>query len=251
MSLWRTARPRFNLYVPDGLGRDRYIGYNNGGFWKTNEYSISRKSEYEYPKYSNFHTLFHMAAPFKYYSDGSGRDSYILRGTGLSHDEKPLASYKLTDFLRTSSGPLRVKGPLALSQAEIKFNKRLKHLENGMIKRLYSEPLNKILEKKKITEEKMKDDGIVDVNFRENENFDNYDKNLEKNEVLENDNDVNLALGKSRKVEKYEIEDENSMIHKGNHGYLKTHNNFHQRYQLNAKPKRFKKVKVSKIEINV
>ena len=251
MSLWRTARPRFNLYVPDGLGRDRYIGYNNGGFWKTNEYSISRKADYEYPRYSNFHTLFHMAAPFKYYSDGAGRDSYILRGTGLSHDEKPLASYKLTDFLRTSNGPFKHKGPFALSQAEIRFNKRLKSLENRMIKRLYSQPLKKILDKKKVTEEKMKDDGVKDVNFRESENFDNYDKNLEKNETLENDNDVNLALGKSKKVEKYEIEDEKSMIHKGNHAYLKTHYNFNKRYQLDAKPKGLKRVKVSKIEINV
>ena len=34
MSLWRTSRPRFNLYSPDGLGRDYYIGYNNRGFWQ-------------------------------------------------------------------------------------------------------------------------------------------------------------------------------------------------------------------------
>ena len=36
VSLIRTARPRFNLYTTDGLGRDTYISMNNGGFWTKN-----------------------------------------------------------------------------------------------------------------------------------------------------------------------------------------------------------------------
>ena len=30
----RTDRLRWNLYDPDGRGRDTYILYDNGGFWK-------------------------------------------------------------------------------------------------------------------------------------------------------------------------------------------------------------------------
>ena len=117
-SLYRTARLRFALYSSDGLGRDRYISFNNGGFWDTNEYKISPKPNYEYPKYKNFHTLFHMAAPFKYYSDGSGRDSYVLRYPGLRRDQKPLISYHLSDFLRNDSVDKHSGKNLFLSKLE-------------------------------------------------------------------------------------------------------------------------------------
>ena len=98
-SLWRTQRPRFTLYQSDGLGRDYYIKYTNGGFWE-NQFVISKKPDYIRNKYNNFHSLFHMAAPFKYWGDGSGRENYILKCNGFYHDQKPLCSYELTDFLR-------------------------------------------------------------------------------------------------------------------------------------------------------
>ena len=99
MSLWRTARPRFAVYTPDGRGRDRYISYNNGGYWES-QFRVTTKQEFERPKYTNFHTLYHFAAPFKYYPEGNGRESYIIGTNGLRHDFKPLCTYKLIDFLR-------------------------------------------------------------------------------------------------------------------------------------------------------
>ena len=100
-SLWRTQRPRFPHYISDGNGRDYYIKYNNAGYWE-DQFKISKKPDYEYPKYSNYHTLFHQAAPFKYYASGNGRETYILNSGGLYHEQRPLASYKLDDFLRGS-----------------------------------------------------------------------------------------------------------------------------------------------------
>ena len=253
MSLWRTARPRFALYVPDGLGRDRYIGYNNGGFWKTNEYTIIRRPDYEYPKYNNFHTLFHMAAPFKYYSDGTGRDSYVF-DNGLTKNDKPLASYKLTDFLRNNNVNRMFGKKVYLSQGEKKFNKQRRNLENRMIRRLYTQPLEKILQKKKATEEKTKDNGEVDVNLRdENANFETYNNVYEGNEVLKNDNDLDDAMMKSQKVGKYELQEERKNLHKKNkHQYLRTSYNITKRYKLDADFKNMKrKVKVSKMEIEV
>ena len=88
-NLWRTQRPRFPLYQSDGLGRDYYIKFTNGGFWE-DQFVLSKKPDYLRPKYSNFHSLFHMAAPFKYWGDGSGRENYILKCNGFIHDQKPL-----------------------------------------------------------------------------------------------------------------------------------------------------------------
>ena len=61
-SLWRTERPRFPLYTPDGRGRDYYIKYDNGGYW-AEQFQLKKVPDYERTRYSNFHTLFHQAAP--------------------------------------------------------------------------------------------------------------------------------------------------------------------------------------------
>jgi len=145
-NLWRTQRPRFPLYQSDGLGRDFYIKYTNGGFWE-DQFVLSKKPDYIRPKYNNFHSLFHMAAPFKYWGDGSGRENYILKCNGFIHDQKPLCSYSLTDFLRNGINfqgvPDNFGKKLYLSLAEIKYNQQLKNLQKKLVKRLYTEPMKK------------------------------------------------------------------------------------------------------------
>ena len=142
-SLWRTQRPRFPQYISDGNGRDYYIKYNNAGYWD-GQFKIYKKPDYEYPKYSNYHTLFHQAAPFKYYASGNGRETYILNSGGLYHDQRPLASYKLDDFIRGSKTMENVPNfqnkRRYLSLAEKKYNNQLKSLEKNLIKRLYKLP---------------------------------------------------------------------------------------------------------------
>ena len=151
-NLWRTQRPRLPLYQSDGFGRDYYIKVTNGGFWE-NESIPQKKPDYVRSKYNNFHTLFHLAAPFKYWGDGSGRENYILKCNGFIHDQKPLCSYVLTDFLRNGKN---IKGTpdnfnygrkVYYSVAENKYNQKLKNLEKKLIKRLYTIPMKK---KKKI-----------------------------------------------------------------------------------------------------
>ena len=97
-NLWRTQRPRFPLYSSDGNGRDYYIKYNNAGYWD-DQFKIIKKPDYEYPKYNNFHSLIHQAAPVKYKPTGNGRETYIINDGGLHHDQRSLASYKLDEFL--------------------------------------------------------------------------------------------------------------------------------------------------------
>lgn len=140
-SLFRTARPRWNIYTPDGRGRDRYISYNNGGYWEY-QFQIYTHPEYERPRYSNYHTLYHFAAPFKYYPDGSGRQSHIIGTKGLIHDQKPLIAYKLSDFLRSpdksSFSPMRKSFKTI---HERKYNIQLRTIENKIINRLYTIPM--------------------------------------------------------------------------------------------------------------
>ena len=142
-SLWRTQRPRFPLYVPDGRGRDYYIKYDNAGYWAT-QFSLRKKPDYERPLYNNFHTLFHQAAPFKYWGNGHGRETYILKANGLFHDQKPLCSYKLSDFIRGGEFSCRAnyRKKLFMSVSEKKYNNELKRFEKKLIKRLYTEPTN-------------------------------------------------------------------------------------------------------------
>ena len=123
-----------------------------------------------------------------------------------------------------------------------------------MIRRLYTQPLEKILQKKKATEDKTKDNGEVDVNLRdENANFETYNNVYEGNEVLKNDNDLDDAVMKSQKVGKYELQEERKNLHKKNkHQYLRTSYNITTRYKFDADFKNMKrKVKVSKMEIEV
>ena len=152
-SLWRTQRPRFPQYIPDGRGRDYYIKFDNGGYWAT-QFSLKKKVDYERTFYTNFHTLFHQAAPFKYWGNGHGRETYILQTNGLFHEQKPLCAYKLTDFLRSGKTNTKFdsfKRKLFMSVSEKKHNYELRKLEKKLIKRLYTEPMNfkKILRKKK------------------------------------------------------------------------------------------------------
>lgn len=144
-SLWRTERPRFPAYAPDGNGRDYYIKYTNGGYWE-NQFQVKKKPDYERPRYSNFHTLFHQAAPFKYWGNGAGRETYVLQTNGLFHEQKPLCAYKLIDFLRNND-VLRChsrgnKKKMYMSLSEKKYNEELRHIEKKLIKRLYTEPMN-------------------------------------------------------------------------------------------------------------
>ena len=156
MTLWRTSHNNFTLYTPDSLGRDSYIAYNNGGIWNSNDYKIQKKPDFDYLHYDNFISLYHMAAPFKYYSDWTGSDSHIKRSTGLSHEERSLASFHLSDFLPSGPSIRKFNNRDVLSLAKQNFNRQRRYLERKMIKRSYTDPLEKLLAKKKLLKKKLK-----------------------------------------------------------------------------------------------
>ena len=158
--LYRTFKSNYVPYFPDGNGRDRYIAYNNDGFFKN--YPGSQKDSYLNNKNGCFFgtkIVTHVKSPsvktpnFHYYADGNGRDKYILvNGGGLFTQSKPLISYKLTDFLRNDDDNLSPKKKIRayLSRDEIKYNNLLKENERNVIKRLYLNERKKFMKRPKI-----------------------------------------------------------------------------------------------------
>jgi len=230
MSLYRTARPRWTLYTSDGRGRDNYISYNNGGFWKLNQYSIRLKPKYDYNRYSNFHSLYHFAAPFKYYSDGQCRDSYIVAGTGLSHDTKPLCQFQLTDFLRSSEN-WRPKRPLYKSLAEKRVNMQLREIEKRMIYRLYTKPL--MIKKEK--ERKMKEENEKEIEFNENNEENKEDDNNNNIQYSHYNTENNIRNNSSL----YKSEEFNSRNRNLKHLKINTEDNLNN--ELNKNTNKFLK----------
>lgn len=76
--LYRTFSPKYTHYAPDGCGRDNFIIFNNGGLLRGGVKSIKRPEDFGLTKRVEYHSLKRNVAPFKYRSDGSGRDSYVL-----------------------------------------------------------------------------------------------------------------------------------------------------------------------------
>ena len=180
-NLWRTQRPRFPLYQSDGFGRDYYIKYTNGGYWE-NQFFLRKKPDYERQRYNNFHTLYHLPAPVKYFANGSGRENYILQFNGFHHEQKPLYSYQLTDFLRNeryiNPSPAHLKRKAYLSVAETRYIKKLKSLEKQLVKRLYKDPMSERKKQKLTIETSDINEKDNNFTFKKNDNNSSFYKRI-------------------------------------------------------------------------
>ena len=155
-SLYRSYSPRMARYSTDGNGRDLYVNYNNGGFWKkgVKVYTGSQRGPQVSEKYKLKPLMKHVA-PFKYYSDGTGRDSYVISESGgLKHDQKALHEFHLKDFLRTPESCIfkfhsnvTERGSRAntfyVSKTQLETNQKIKRIEQGLINRLYNQEKHK------------------------------------------------------------------------------------------------------------
>jgi hypothetical protein len=156
-SLYRSFSPRMTLYNTDGNGRDTYINYNNGGFWvqgvkRPMGQKVKQVSEKYKIKYGGKNV-----APFKYYSDGSGRDSYVIwESGGLKHDFHSLNEFHLKDVLRSPKDCIfefnenkardgSRKKIVYVSKQELEVNDYLKQNQRGIIKRLYNDEKHKFM----------------------------------------------------------------------------------------------------------
>ena len=156
LGLYRTMKLNYVPYFTDGNGRDRYIAFDNAGFFankEINKENVRRTGTSFDTKISYKYVSPYMKAPnFHYHSDGNGRDSYIYtNGGGLFYDSKPLNSYKLTDFLRGNGSGASYNRPdkVWFSKSQDKYNKLLRAKEKDIINRLYENEKKKFCKKKK------------------------------------------------------------------------------------------------------
>ena len=145
INIGRTTKGNIVFYSSDGMGRDGYITYNDGGFWKDNIRQITLKPDYPKNNYKVFHSLNHQAAPFNYYSDGSGRDSYVIQNNGglVKHFE-PMAKQKLSNFLRKEDENTFIKRKIFLTKSQKKLLSSMKKTQDNVVKRLYNNSIKKM-----------------------------------------------------------------------------------------------------------
>jgi hypothetical protein len=148
----RTVKNNFTFYQHDGLGRDGYISYNNGGFWKDNQVKLYKAKDLSiYSRPICVSPPNPRAPPFKYVCDGSGRDSYIMCDEGgLVRHYTPYNSLDLKHYLRNESGfsspvrdPFRKTG--YMSKADRKLNCLLYRIQRNVVNRLYNNEKKKFL----------------------------------------------------------------------------------------------------------
>jgi len=133
-------KPNIILYTRDGTGRDSYISYNDGGFWKDNDQKIRLKPKFPFTPSSTQHSFRKTPVATHYHSDGFGRDSYIFYNNGgLTNGFTPLSNCKLQCFLRNyimfNSNPNSPK--IKLSKNELKHKNLIHKIQQNVIKRLY------------------------------------------------------------------------------------------------------------------
>jgi hypothetical protein len=155
LTQFNASQPR---YTSDGKGRDTYIFHNNGGFDKN--VSLSHLTpNYNQFRGKQFYNCRRNVAPLKYRSDGTGRDSYILKEHGgLEREFKSLREHNFKDFLRVPNSMTITTGSIAkttnnspmartiyVSQDQLNRNNTIKQIEKNVVKRLYWKAKPKLL----------------------------------------------------------------------------------------------------------
>lgn len=145
----RTVKTNIVLYPTDGMGRDGYITYNDAGFWKENIKQIYPKIKYGRKPFANFKSIRRIPPSWKYHSDGTGRDTYVLYNFGglikkYNSPNAPIASLRSCDDepQQKNSQPY-----LFLSKQEKSYLSKLQKVQKGLVDRLYNKCIGKFREK--------------------------------------------------------------------------------------------------------
>ena len=245
-TIYRTTKTNITFYRTDGKGRDDYINYNNGGFWK--DRTIKIRDVYKpCKKIKIFHSLFHQPPPFNYISDGSGRDSYVLdHNGGLTKTFEPLIEQKLIKFLRKNEEENNKKCKYHFTKPERRYLNKIKRIREGVVTRLYNDSLEKIKINKKfrastgfITPLTNYQNGSIPLHNKRNENIIN-DKEKEKYMMIKKN------YKKKRIFEKFLS---NKTVHKNNSAQNIRVFNINDNNNIN-KTKILKKIRINSEKTN-
>ena len=169
----RTVKTNIILYKSNGQGRDTYISYNNGGFWKDKINPVQQKEENYHKPSSIYHSWGKTPAIWTYHSDGSGRDSYVIfNNGGLMKKFNSMADncrnfLKLEDNSKKDESFRNIK--IKLSKDEKIYLRKINKIQKDLVNRLYNSiNNNKTNLRKKIIccdRYKLKDDNSNNISF--------------------------------------------------------------------------------------
>ena len=156
-----TPIPKYVNYYNDGFGRDSYVKLDNGGFLSKIPYhKVKSVEKFDHNTMNRYFNTKRNVAPFKYRSDGTGRDNYVLHEhAGLERDNKSVKSYHLKDFLRPGeqkfnffNDPMKEgvqKKTLYESKKAFHAGNNNGNLEKNLAERLYYNEEHKFIDKPK------------------------------------------------------------------------------------------------------
>ena len=164
----RTMKTNIVLYKSKGDGRDTYIYYNSGGFWKENIKPITQKETFFRKPFAIYRSLGKIPPIWTYHSDGSGRDSYICFNNGGLMKKFSSMAEKYKNFLRLNDDNKNDESfkniKINLSKDEKIYLRKIHKIQKDLVNRLYNSINNnkRSLRKKIICNDKykLKDDNI-------------------------------------------------------------------------------------------
>ena len=144
----RTVKTNIIIYPTDGTGRDGYITFNNGGFWKQNIKRYSLKEKYKRSSFARFRSIRKTPPIWNYHADGTGRDSYILYDYGglinNFYRTPNFNNFRSYDENNGSDSFRKTSNNLYMSADEKKYHERLTKIQKDVVNRLYYKPKNEL-----------------------------------------------------------------------------------------------------------
>ena len=139
----RTVKTNIILYPTDGTGRDGYIYFNSGGFWKDNIKRYSLEEKYKRSSFARFHSIRRDPPIWNYHADGTGRDTYILHDYGglINGFYKAPNMNNFRSYDESVINPNRaINNNLYMSADERKYHEKLMKIQKDVVNRLYYKP---------------------------------------------------------------------------------------------------------------
>ena len=235
-SLGRTVKTNIILYTTDNQGRDGYITYNNGGFWKDNIKQIRIKSSF--PRYINntFHSLHRDVPSFNYYSDGRGRDTYVLKdNAGLTKEFHSLANGQiLSKYLRKNNGfsfnQKLNNHKLFLTPSDKENYLKNYQIQKNVVSRLYNQCLEKFKNKMKVESSPFED------SFNSLKMKDNYLSKIKRKKLLKYA--INAKINQNLK---FKLNKTDNYFFNSNKNQETTFGNLKNNYFINYKVNKYDK----------
>ena len=170
----RTVKTNIVLYKSNGDGRDTYISYNSGGFWKENIRPIVPKETFYRKPFAIYRSWGKTPPIWTYHSDGSGRDTYVCYNNGGLMKKFSSMAENYKNFLRLNDDNKKEESlkniKINLSRDEKIYLRKIHKIQKDLANAIYS---GVISEKPEVLEEMRKE-------YKENPNFENELLSLEE-----------------------------------------------------------------------